>query len=182
LTELRVSAILLVLETSQEASLGLQAWHAAGFQDEEPPRQSRGNPHEAGPIPPAAAESWFQRKEGESEVTGATNALAGELWLAAQAQPSREFISFVVPLLAFFAIFYFLLILPAQKRQKKVNEMLSALKTGDKVVTNGGIYGVIAGVEEKEGTVLLRIAEQVKIKVARNAIAGLQPEPKKEES
>ena len=54
----------------------------------------------------------------------------------------------------------------------------SALKNGDKVITNGGIYGTIVGLEGD--TVQLRIAEQVKMKVARSAIAGMQAEPPKE--
>jgi preprotein translocase subunit YajC len=75
-------------------------------------------------------------------------------------------------------IFYFLMIMPAQRRQKKVAEMLRTLKTGDKVLTNGGIYGTIVGLDDD--SVQLRIAEQVKIKVSRAAIAGLQAEPPKE--
>ncbi len=74
------------------------------------------------------------------------------------------------------AIFYFLMIMPAQRRQKKVNEMLKNLKNGDKVITNGGIYGTIVGLEGD--AIQLRIAEQVKIKVSRSAIAGLQLESK----
>lgn len=74
------------------------------------------------------------------------------------------------------AIFYFLLILPQQRRQKQLRAMLSQLKSGDKVITSGGIYGVIVGTEAD--AVQLRIAEQVKIKVSRSAIAGLQPESK----
>jgi len=66
------------------------------------------------------------------------------------------------------------MILPAQRRQKKVTDMLKALKTGDKVITNGGIYGTIVGLEDE--AVQLRVAEQVKMKVARSAIAGLQAE------
>jgi len=68
------------------------------------------------------------------------------------------------------------MIRPAQTRQKRVAEMLRNLKNGDKVVTNGGIYGTIVGLEDD--AVQLRIAEQVKIKIARSAIAGLQPENK----
>lgn len=75
-------------------------------------------------------------------------------------------------------IFYFLMIMPAQRRQKKVAEMLRNLKTGDKVLTNGGIYGTVVGLDDD--SVQLRIAEQVKIKVSRAAIAGLQAEPPKE--
>lgn len=73
------------------------------------------------------------------------------------------------------AIFYFLMILPAQRRQKKTAQMLKALKTGDKVITNGGIFGTIVGLEDE--AVLLRIADQVKIKVSRSAVAGLQADP-----
>ena len=73
-------------------------------------------------------------------------------------------------------IFYFLMIMPAQRRQKKVAQMLKDLKTGDKVITNGGIYGTIVGLDPD--AVQLRIAEQVKIRVSRNAIAGLQTEEK----
>ena len=84
----------------------------------------------------------------------------------------------LLPILLIMVIFYVLLILPAQKRQKKTAAMLSALKNGDKVVTNGGIYGTIVGLDESDATVQLRIADQVKVKVLRSAIAGLQPENK----
>ena len=98
------------------------------------------------------------------------------LGLLAQAQPGG--IALFLPLILIMVIFYFLMILPAQRRQKKVNEMLAALKNGDKVITNGGIYGTIVGLEGDTGQ--LRIAEQVKMKVARSAIAGMQAEPPKE--
>src|SRR5580700_4781622 len=76
------------------------------------------------------------------------------------------------------AIFYFLLFRPAQQRQKKTAQMLSALKNGDKVVTSGGIYGTIVGLEDD--ALQLRIADQVKVKVLRSAVVGLQPEGKEE--
>lgn len=82
----------------------------------------------------------------------------------------------LLPLVLIMVIFYVLLILPAQRRQRKTNEMLAALKTGDKVVTNGGIYGTIVALEGE--AVQLRIADQVRIRVLRSAIAGMQPEPK----
>ena len=83
------------------------------------------------------------------------------------------------PLLLIMVIFYVLLILPAQRRQKKTQEMLNALKNGDKVVTSGGIFGTIVGIEGD--AIQLRIADQVKVKVLRSAISGLQPETAKEE-
>ena len=73
-------------------------------------------------------------------------------------------------------IFYVMLILPQQKQRKKLQEMLSALKTGDKVVTNGGIYGVINGIDGD--TVILKIADTgsspVKIRIARSAITQVE--------
>ena len=82
------------------------------------------------------------------------------------------------PLLIIIVIFYVLLILPAQRRSKKTQEMLGALKNGDKVITNGGVFGTIVGME---GDALqLRIADQVKVKVLRSAVASLQPESKEE--
>jgi preprotein translocase subunit YajC len=103
---------------------------------------------------------------------------SGTLLLLAQASAQPSGIALFLPLILIMVIFYFLMIMPAQRRQKKVAEMLRNLKTGDKVITNGGIYGTIVGLEED--SVQLRIAEQVKIKVSRAAIAGLQAEPPKE--
>jgi len=95
--------------------------------------------------------------------------------LVAQAQQPST-ITMFLPLILIMAVFYFLMIRPAQKQRKKVSEMLKNLKVGDKVITNGGIYGTIAGLEDD--AVQLRIAEQVKVRVSRNAIAGIQPEQK----
>jgi len=69
-------------------------------------------------------------------------------------------------------IFYVMLILPQQRQRKKTQEMLGALKSGDKVITNAGIYGTISGLDGD--TVILKIAEQVKIRVARSAIAQVE--------
>ena len=77
----------------------------------------------------------------------------------------------IVPLLIIFAIFYFLVIAPASKQRKKTQEMLSSLKKGDRVLTTGGIYGTVQGVEAD--AVYLRIADNVKVKVARSAISGI---------
>ena len=69
-------------------------------------------------------------------------------------------------------IFYVMLILPQQRQRKKLQQMLAAVKAGDKVVTNGGIYGTIAGIDGD--TVILKIADNVKIRVARSAIAQVE--------
>jgi preprotein translocase subunit YajC len=76
-----------------------------------------------------------------------------------------------LPIIAIGLVFYFLVIAPASKQRKKTAEMLSALKKGDRVLTTGGIYGTIQGVEPD--AVYLKIAENVKVKVARSAISGV---------
>ncbi len=106
------------------------------------------------------------------------NLFAGLLSLLAQSPAQPGGIALFLPLILIMVIFYFLMILPAQRKQKKVTEMLGSLKTGDKVITNGGIYGTIVGLEPD--AVQLRVAEQVKMKIARSAIAGLQAETPKE--
>jgi preprotein translocase subunit YajC len=76
------------------------------------------------------------------------------------------------PLLIIFVIFYLLIFMPMKKRQKKLEQMIGALKNGDQVITSSGIYGVVAGVKDK--TFIIKIADQVKIEVAKSAITGLQ--------
>jgi preprotein translocase subunit YajC len=76
------------------------------------------------------------------------------------------------PILIVGVIFYLLIFMPMRKRQKKVEAMIAAIKNGDKVITSSGIYGVVAGLKDK--TVILKIADQVKIEITKSAIAGLQ--------
>ena len=78
----------------------------------------------------------------------------------------------ILPIAAIFLVFYFLVIAPANKQKRKTQEMLNSLKKGDRVVTSGGIYGTVQGVESD--VVYLRIADNVKVKVARSAITGVQ--------
>ncbi|SRR5581483_212318 len=77
----------------------------------------------------------------------------------------------ILPIAAIGLVFYFLVIAPANKQRKQQQEMLGSLKKGDKVVTTGGIYGTIQGVEPD--AVYLKIAENVKVKVARSAVTGV---------
>ena len=69
-------------------------------------------------------------------------------------------------------IFYVMLILPQQRQRKKVQAMLQALKSGDKVITSSGIYGTVDGIDGE--TIILKIADQVKIRIARSAIAQVE--------
>ena len=81
------------------------------------------------------------------------------------------FIQFA-PIIIIGAIFYLLIFMPMRKRQKKLEQMIGALRNGDKVITSSGIYGVVAGVKER--TLILKIADQVKIEIAKSAVTGLQ--------
>lgn len=81
---------------------------------------------------------------------------------------SLESLAGFLPIIVMFVIFYFLLIRPQQTQQKKRREMLASLKKGDRVVSIGGIYGMIK--EIKDDTVVLRIADNVNIKIARAGI------------
>ena len=92
--------------------------------------------------------------------------------LAANGQGST--ISALLPIVAIFLIFYFIVFRPQRKRQKALQEMLKNLRNGDKVITSGGIYGIVAGM--KEDRVHLRVADQVKIEISRNAIVAKQTE------
>ena len=78
----------------------------------------------------------------------------------------------LIPIALVFAIFYFIILLPTKRRQKKLQEFLDALKVGDRVVTNGGIYGSVTKVNGN--TVHLQIADKVKIELSKNAIVGFQ--------
>ncbi len=78
----------------------------------------------------------------------------------------------LVMMVVVMAIFYVMLILPQQRQRKKMQAMIAALKAGDKVVTNSGIYGTINGIDGE--TVILKIADQVKIRIARSAIAQVE--------
>jgi preprotein translocase subunit YajC len=84
--------------------------------------------------------------------------------------PKNPLIQFL-PFILIFGIFYLLLIMPMRKRQKKHQEMIAKLTKGDRVITNGGIFGTVVDVQDDR--LIVRIAENVKIEVARSAVAGL---------
>ena len=95
--------------------------------------------------------------------------------LFAMAQPPGQQPSFFVSLLPFIAmagIFYFIVLLPMKRRQKKVKEFRDALKVGDKVITTSGIYGSITKLNDR--SVQLQVADKVRIEVSRAAVGGYQ--------
>ena len=83
----------------------------------------------------------------------------------------------LLPILLIIAVFYVLLIRPQQKRQKDLQETISQLKAGDRIVTTGGIIGTITNV--RDTSFLIRSAEKSILEISRSAVAGIEEEEKK---
>jgi preprotein translocase subunit YajC len=83
----------------------------------------------------------------------------------------------LLPMLLIIAVFYLLLIRPQQKRQKQLQETISQLKAGDRIVTTGGVIGTITTV--RDTSFLIRSAEKSILEIARSAVAGIDEEEKK---
>jgi preprotein translocase subunit YajC len=92
--------------------------------------------------------------------------------LAQQTPSAQPGIFGLLPFVLIAGIFYLLIIRPMRSRQKSLETLIAGLKNGDKVITNGGVYGTIAGV--RENTFILKVADQMKLEVAKNAVASLQ--------
>lgn len=108
--------------------------------------------------------------------------MTGVAWAAdaaAAAGPMANIAQFV-PLVLIFIVFYFLLIRPQQKKAKEHQVYLTNLKKGDKIITGGGIHGQIVGLTET--VVTLEIAENVRIKINRSAIAGSATDAEKQQA
>ncbi len=88
------------------------------------------------------------------------------------AQGAGGSLGMFIPLILMFVIFYFLLIRPNQKREKERQKMITNLAKGDKVITSGGIYGLIAELKPEENKVILKISDNTKVEFAKNAITA----------
>jgi len=96
--------------------------------------------------------------------------------MAPQGEGGGSMVSTLIMFGAIFAIFYFMIIRPQQKRAKERDRMLSEVKKGDKIITSGGIHGTVAGIDEK--TVLIDVGNNVKIKMERSAIGSIAQQVK----
>ncbi|PYS34998.1 MAG: preprotein translocase subunit YajC [Acidobacteria bacterium] len=83
----------------------------------------------------------------------------------------------LIPMLLIFGVFYLLLIRPQQKKQRELQATIAELKAGDKVVTTGGVIGVITAV--RDTSFLIRSADKSILEIARSAVAGVDSEEKK---
>jgi len=84
-------------------------------------------------------------------------------------------LNFLIMMVAMFAIFYFLLIRPQQKKAKQHQEMLQAVRKGDRIVTTGGLLGTVTATADKYLTI--EIAEKVRVRVLRAHVAGKEGDP-----
>jgi len=92
--------------------------------------------------------------------------------LPMQTQPGGGGIGgLVLPMVAIFAIMYFLIWRPQAKKQKQHQQVIDNIKKGDRIVTNGGLYGTVAGVKDKEKTFIVKIDENVKVEISKTAVA-----------
>lgn len=78
----------------------------------------------------------------------------------------------MIPILLMIVIFYFLLIRPNQKKEKDRKKMIDVLQKGDKVITMGGMYGVVSSIKKEENIVVLKIGDGTKVEFAKSAIQG----------
>ena len=100
--------------------------------------------------------------------------MTSPLWTIALAQASQQPSAFkqLMPMVLIFLVFYVVWFLPLRKKQKALDEMVNNLSKGDKVITNGGFYGKVVKVDGD--VVLLELADNVRARVAKRAIAGLE--------
>jgi preprotein translocase subunit YajC len=104
--------------------------------------------------------------------------LSTGLLLAVAAPPDGAPVSPWVQLIPFalvLAIFYFIILLPMRRRQKKVEEFQSGLKVGDKIITSGGLYGSVTRLGDQ--SIQVQVADKVRVEIARSAVVGYQGQP-----
>jgi preprotein translocase subunit YajC len=89
----------------------------------------------------------------------------------AAGQPQGGTFQMFVPMILMFVLFYFIAIRPQRKKQQELSAQIAALKGGDQIVTTGGLYGVVSSLQEK--TITLKIADNVKIKLDKAAVAAV---------
>ncbi|MBS1518949.1 MAG: preprotein translocase subunit YajC [Bacteroidetes bacterium] len=83
----------------------------------------------------------------------------------------ESILSSIVPFLLIILIFYFLILRPQQKRQKERAKLLESIKKGDKIITAGGMHGLVEGLDDK--TLLVKISDNVKVKMERSAVTTI---------
>ncbi len=91
------------------------------------------------------------------------------------AQPQGGGMSFIIMMVAIFAIMWFFMIRPQQKKQKEIQNFRNSITVGSSVVTAGGLYGTVKAIEDVDNTLIIEIARDVKVKVDRNSVYATAP-------
>ena len=91
------------------------------------------------------------------------------------AQPQGGGMSFLIMMAVIFAIMWFFMIRPQQKKQKEIQNFRNSITVGSQVVTAGGLYGTVKAVDETDNTVMIEIARDVRVKVDRNSVFATAP-------
>ncbi len=97
--------------------------------------------------------------------------MISNLYAQGAGQGQQSLLGMLIPFILIFAVFYLIVILPARKRQKQHQRMVESLKPGDKIITAGGIYGVVTGV--KEDRIEIKIAPNVKVEITKGSVAAM---------
>jgi preprotein translocase subunit YajC len=117
------------------------------------------------------------RRPNRRPISTRTVMLISPAYAQAGGAPAGFDLISLMPLVLIFVVFYFLLIRPQQKKMKTHREMISAVKRGDKVLTAGGIIGSVVKVEESEDVLLVEIAKDIRVRVARSTISDVLNKP-----
>lgn len=97
------------------------------------------------------------------------------MFVLLQAQPQGGGMSFLVMMVVIFAIMWFFMIRPQQKKQKEIQNFRNSIAVGTSVVTAGGLYGTVKSIDESDNTLMVEIARDVKVKVDRNSVYATAP-------
>jgi preprotein translocase subunit YajC len=113
-------------------------------------------------------------------LSSASSALLAQAAPAAGPAPGGELFSTLFMLLPLVLLFYFMILRPQQQQERKRRQMIDALKPNDRVLTAAGIYGTVVRLDDKDKSVVVRVADGVKLTMTRNSIVEILGEPDKE--
>jgi preprotein translocase subunit YajC len=103
--------------------------------------------------------------------------MINQTFILLQGQPGAgSLITGLLPFVLIFAVFYFLIIMPQRRRQRELQEMISKLKAGDRIVTSGGIIATVKSVRDRT---LVVMSDKSMLEISRQAVAGLQTDEEK---
>ncbi len=125
--------------------------------------------------------AYAQESSSATTQTDAISLQDSENLPKAPESPGSNWTS-LVPMVLIFAVFYFLLIRPQEKRRRAQQDLVSSVKKGEEVVTSSGIFGIVSKINDSDNTVFVSIAEGVEVKMLKTSITDILSRAKKEET